>query len=171
MWTEGLGGGDYRGHEASVPLRQRPQHWGWPTARPALSHHAMPLSISLFDIYLLCCLGQGWGQHSYITGNTGLTRVYPSPSDLSSKIMYTRNTGDYRTTRRTNQRVKCCCWARQWHRTEHYLVTTCTYCAVCSYSAVHDSCSMFILLSATVNGSCWEWWWMNKWTLWVVMDW
>lgn len=74
----------------------------------ALSLHAMPLSNPLFDNYLLCCLGQGWGHHTYITDTKTLpTHVCPPLFDLyrSSPLKYTENTQDYRTTRWNDQMV------------------------------------------------------------------
>ncbi len=73
-----------------------------------LSHHATPLSVPLFDNYLLCCLGQGWGHHTYITDKKTLaTRVRPPPFDLHrpSPLIYTQNTQDYRTTWRSHQMI------------------------------------------------------------------
>lgn len=75
---------------------------------PQLSLHATALSVPLFDNYLLCCLGQGWGHHTYITDTKTLaTRVWPPPSDpyRPSPLIYTQNTKEYGTTRRTNQTV------------------------------------------------------------------
>lgn len=52
-----------------------------------LSHHATPLSISLFDNYLLCCLG--WGE---VTIHTSLTRKHWLPCLSTQSDLYSPST-------------------------------------------------------------------------------
>lgn len=105
---------DYRGHAASVRLRWRPECWG----PPRLSLHATPLSNPLFDNYLLCCLGRGWGHHAYINDTkTVATRVRPPPFDMYRPIRpYTLTTLGITGLQDGLTKwlsVTCCCWVRK----------------------------------------------------------
>lgn len=128
-----------------------------------LSLHATPLSIPLFDNYLLCCLGQGWGHHTYITDTKTLaTRVCPPPFDLFRPLalIYTQNTQDYRTTRQSNHMVV----------SQVLLLGEANTCSVQilqalvdrSYSALSYSCFTRCIVSWL---KCW---WTSKWTLYPV---
>lgn len=117
VWESRRGGVvDYRGHTPSVPLRRRPKCWGWPPARPkpplSLS---LPLSPPLCDAFvhplvwqlftLLFRTGLRSPLHTSLTRKTQPTRACHPPSDLCGplRLVYTQNTEEYRTSRRTNR--------------------------------------------------------------------
>lgn len=118
MWAGGCGeGGRLQGSCSLCPTAMEARVLRLATQPPALalSLHATPLSNPLFDNYLLCCLGQGWGHHTYITDTKTLpTHVCPPLFDLyRSPLLNTlkilRITGLQDGMIKWLS-VKCCCW-------------------------------------------------------------